>query len=61
MPPVPLLKAIALRIGSVLLVLIVVYLPVTAQQLSADRTRCVNRGKAFSLDAQIDGCTAILQ
>jgi hypothetical protein len=61
MPQVPMLKAVALRLGSALLVLLVVHLPVTAQQLSADRTRCVNRGKVFSLDEQIDGCTAILQ
>src|SRR5262245_16880267 len=58
---VPMLKAIALRLGSALFVLLVIYLPATGRDLSSDGARCVNRGKAFSLDEQIDGCTAILQ
>jgi len=40
---------------------IAVCLPVTAQQLTPDQERCRNRGKAFSLDVQIEGCTAVLQ
>jgi hypothetical protein len=36
-------------------------LPVTAQQLTPDQSRCLNRGKEFSLDMQISGCTAVLQ
>ena len=35
--------------------------PVAAQQLSPDHTRCENTANAFSLDAQISGCTAVLQ
>ena len=54
------LKNLALRFGWVPLVL-VVCLPVTAQQLTPDQTRCRNKGKAFSLDVQISGCTAVLQ
>src|SRR5262245_54912324 len=54
------LKNIALRFGWVPLVL-VVCLPVSAQQLTPDQTRCRNKGKAFSLDVQISGCTAVLQ
>ena len=38
-----------------------VCLPATAQQLSPDWTQCLNRGKAFSADLQIAGCTAVLQ
>jgi tetratricopeptide (TPR) repeat protein len=51
---------IALRIGWAPLAL-AVCLPVTAQQLTPDQTRCRNKGKAFSLDVQISGCTAVLQ
>ena len=56
----PVLKNIALRFGWAPLAL-VVCLPVTAQQLTPDQTRCRNKGKAFSLDVQISGCTAVLQ
>jgi len=51
---------IALRFSFALLAL-AVCLPVTAQQLTADQERCRNRGKAFSPDVQIEGCTALLQ
>jgi tetratricopeptide (TPR) repeat protein len=50
----------ALRLGWALL-LLAVCLPATAQQLTPDQTRCRNKGKEFSLDAQISGCTAVLQ
>src|SRR5262245_2639721 len=30
-------------------------------ELAPDQSRCLNRGKEFSLDAQISGCTAVLQ
>jgi tetratricopeptide (TPR) repeat protein len=36
-------------------------LPVAAQQLTPDQTRCRNKGKEFSLDVQIGGCTVMLQ
>lgn len=51
---------IALRIGFAPLAL-AVSLPVTAQQLTPDQSRCLNRGKAISPDEQIAGCTAVLQ
>jgi len=36
-------------------------LPVTAQELTPDQTRCLNRGKTLAFDVQISGCTAVLQ
>jgi len=49
-----------MRAGCALLALSVA-LPLAAQQLSPDWTRCVNQGKTFSADVQISGCTAVLQ
>ena len=51
---------IALRLGFASLAL-AICLPVTAQQLTPDQSRCLNKGKEFSLDVQISGCTAVLQ
>jgi len=53
-------RNIAVRLGFAPLTL-AVCLPVTAQQLTPDQSRCLNKGKAFSLDEQIGGCTAVLQ
>ena len=38
-----------------------VCLPVTAQELTPDQTRCLNRGKTLAFGVQISGCTAVLQ
>ena len=51
---------IALRLSLALLGL-AICLPVMAQQLTPDQSQCLNRGKEFSLDVQIGGCTAVLQ
>ena len=51
---------IALRLSLALLGL-AICLPVTAQQLTPDQSQCLNRGKEFSLDVRIGGCTAVLQ
>jgi tetratricopeptide (TPR) repeat protein len=50
----------ALRLGFAPLAL-AVCVPVMAQQLTPDQTSCRNRGNVFSLDEQINGCTAVLQ
>jgi hypothetical protein len=44
-----------------ILMAVLVCAPVGAQQPSPDLRRCVNEGKAFSLNEQISACTAILQ
>src|SRR5262245_6511978 len=51
----------AMRSGTLLLLLLVAWSPVAAQQLSPDWTRCANRTAALSLNLQIAGCTAVLR
>jgi len=43
------------------LLALTVCLPVTAQELTPEQTRCLNRGKTFAFDEQISGCTTVLQ